>query len=195
MIPTLFSEKDSNAAYDEWRFNCGPGVLCAVLGTRPEEIRPHMQDFEAKGYTNPTLLYGVLKALNVQHTTIYRGDTPGWMVEAGGGRWQYELAPEVVYRLPLRGLMRVQWVGPWCGKDVPMRARYRQTHWVGLGHEYGATKIFDINAMCVAGWVDYARWAKHLVPWIIEECVPRGDGTWWPTHIIEVDGGYVWPSR
>jgi hypothetical protein len=85
--------------------------------------------------------------------------------------------------------VRVQWGGPWTKPGVPMRVRYRQTHWVGV-RERGVAKfpgfrreVFDINAMFVGGWIPYDEWAGRLVPWLIEKCVPHADGQWWPTHV------------
>lgn len=40
--------------------------------------------------------------------------------------------------------------------------------------------------MCVGGWMSFNEWALELVPWLIKECVPRGDGHWWPTLALEV---------
>lgn len=158
-----FNAEDSDRAWADFRFNCGPGALCAVLGMTPNEIRPHLLDFEKKGYTNPTLMFDILKGLGVKHQCVYRADDP-------------------LGECDLRfGLMRVQWGGPWAKAGVPMQARYRQTHWVATAGDY----IFDINAVYY-GWITFARWKDWLVPWIIRECVPKGDGTWWPTHGIEI---------
>jgi hypothetical protein len=46
--------------------------------------------------------------------------------------------------------------------------------------------IFDINAMCVGGWIPFSEWAGQLVPWLLKECVPRASGRWHITHVIEV---------
>lgn len=149
-----------------WNFNCGPGALCAILLLTPSEIRPKMGDFEKKGYTNPSLMREILKNCGATWTQTYRGDSPAPM-------------PVLNY-----GLVRVQWGGSWTKLGVPMRARYRHTHWVGVRNQ--TTEIFDVNAMCVGGWLDYQEWAGQLVPWLIGECCPKSDGTWWPTHAMEV---------
>lgn len=175
-VPVLFTLDEAERAGDDWNFNCGPAALCAVLGFTPDEIRPHMLDFESKGYTNPTLMFDVLKRLNVAHYQCYRSDNPTGLVP----------------RVPL-GLLRVQWGGPWTKPGVPMRVRYRQTHWAGMCGGW----MFDVNAMCPGGWLRFAEWAGELIPWLIRECVPKGDGTWWPTHVITVNGGdcRTWERR
>jgi hypothetical protein len=165
--PVVFTLEQAQKAADEWRFNCGPGALCAVLHKTPDEIRPHMMDFESKGYTNPTLMLDVLRGLNVPFKQVYRSDEPAGF-------------PTV--RL---GLIRIQWGGPWTKPGVPMQARYRQTHWVAARN--GSSEIFDVNAMCVGGWLSQAEWTLQLVPWLMKECCPKGDGLW-ATHAIEVWG-------
>ncbi len=175
-----FTPEDSDRAFDAWRFNCGPGALCAVLGMTPDEIRPHLGDFQTKGYTNPTLMFEILRRLNVPYKVLYRGDTP-----------------DVWQPIPTLGLMRVQWAGPWTKPGVPMAARYRHTHWVGAWHDGCEQKIFDINALCAAkwlplwagGWLPLEEWSTQLVPWLLEECAPRATGEWWITHAIKIEGG------
>lgn len=162
-----FSRDDAQVAADLWGFNCGPGALCAVLGMTPAEVRPLMVDFEAKRYTNPTLMRDVLNRARAHYRQVYRSDDPS-------GRM-----PKIAY-----GLMRVQWGGPWTRPGVPMAARYRHTHWVALRNWSG--DVFDINAICAGGWLRAGEWESQLVPWLCNECVPKWDGTWWPTHAIEV---------
>jgi hypothetical protein len=110
------------AAADAWNFNCGPGALCAVLGKTPEEIRPHLLDFERKGYTNPTLMADILRGLGVSFRRVYECQ------HKVDGR-------EPVY--PSFGLVRLLSSG-------------------------------------------------QVVPWLLRECEPKADGTWWPTHCWEV---------
>jgi hypothetical protein len=173
--PATFTVDEAQAAADAWGFNCGPGALCAILGKRPEEIRPHLIDFERKGYTNLSLMAAILRGLGVRFDRVFEhlGARPEPM--------------DVLY--PLCGLVRVQWGGPWTAPGVPVRARYRHTHWIairqGPGDPYPG-EVFDINAVCVGGWLDWDEWRLGLVPWLLEQCAPRADGTWWPTHCWEV---------
>ena len=125
-----------------------------------------MGDFESKKYTNPTLMWEILNRLNARWRMIYRGDEPKGM-------------PTLQH-----GLMRVQWGGRWTKPGVPMRARYRQTHWVAM--RGGNAEVFDVNAMCAGGWLPFREWNEQLVPWLCREVVPGWDGNWWPTHALEV---------
>lgn len=164
-----FTYEDAERAYDEWNCNCGPAALAAVLGMTLDAVRPLIPGFEQKGYTNPTMMFEALKQAPCLFHCIYRGDEPHEVFWCD------------------RGLMRVQWSGPWTKPGVPMAARYRATHWVGLrssedlGHE-----VFDVNAMCVGGWLPFKEWSEQLVPWLLREVHPKADGRWWPTHIIVV---------
>lgn len=173
MKPVRFTIEDAQKASDEWQFNCGPGALCAILGLTPDELRPNLGEFEAKGYTNPTLMKETLGRCGAKWHQTYRGDSPHLMQE-----------------FAKNGLIRIQWGGPWTKVGVPMRVRYRKTHWVGCRFVEGSKnvfQIFDVNAMCVGGWLSFGEWSERLVPWLLKKCVPKHDGTWWATHTLEVE--------
>lgn len=162
-----FTLEDANRANDEWGANCGPGAIAAIIGMTLDELRPFMGDFESKRYTNPTLMFDVLRNIGAHFT--YRSG------HLGCNNW------------PSYGLARIQWEGPWTKPGVPMRARYRHTHWIGAAKVNGETGIFDIN--CInngTGWVSLGDWTNDIAPWIIKECVPRADGKWHITHSVEV---------
>jgi hypothetical protein len=163
MLPICrFDLNDTQKAYEEWGFNCGPSALCAALGLTPSEIRPAMGDFESKHYTNPKLMRGVLKRMNVQYKDI--DDWPSW------------------------GLVRIQWEGPWTQKGRPLAARQRHTHWVVSSQEPGRQRhIYDFNAMSVGGWTTYEEWASFLVPWLLKQCEPKSSGKWHTTHRFEIE--------
>lgn len=165
-LPPRFNEADAQRAYDEWGANCGPGALAAIMHMTLDEVRPHLIGFDAKRYTNPTMMNDALRSIGRSWHRI-------------GADW------------PDYGLVRVQWEGPWTKPCVPMRARYRHTHWVGAALRGRAIPddvgVFDIN--CIAngsGWTAFRYWEGNLVPWLLEECVPRASGRWYITHAIEV---------
>ncbi len=164
-----FTADDADRAHEQWGANCGPGAIAAICGLTLDEVRPHMGDFEAKRYTNPTLMWAVLRSIGVSFS--YRG-----------GHLGRELWPEY-------GLCRVQWEGPWTQPGVPARAAYRHTHWIGAAIDpVKGIGIFDINAIGNgSGWSALEDWSLLLVPWLLEECVPRASGGWYLTHVVEVD--------
>jgi hypothetical protein len=173
-----FDEIESQVAWETWRFNCGPSAICALLGLTPAEVRPHLGDFEAKGYTNPTLMLTALRSLRVQMKVR---STP----LGGPNEW------------PRFGLARIQWGGPWTKEGVPIAARYRQTHWVASWRTRELTAlntatphyVFDVNTVRWGGWRPFSDWRDYVVPWLVREVVPRADGTWWITHSVEILNG------
>lgn len=169
-MPVRFSVDEANAAATVWGFNCGPGAVAGVLGYTPAELRPHMGDFEAKRYTNPSLMWDVLDRLGITWRRRVLSSTmpthpPTW---------------------PLFGFARIQWEGPWSAPGVPVAASYRRTHWVGAITVTGEIFVFDINCMCVGGWVPLAEWRDSVVPWLLKECQPQANGRWHITHQVEV---------
>lgn len=170
--PARFTAEEAHRAAEEWQFNCGPGALCAITRKTPSEIRPFMGDFETKGYTNPTLMASILDGLAIPFQRIF---------EATGA----ERRPWGDHDLPEFGLMRVQWGGKWTRQGVPMRARYRYSHWVAVDRAQ-PIHVFDVNAACVGGWIPWDEWTTQLVPWLLKECHPTASGEWWPTHCWQV---------
>lgn len=168
-----FGERAAERAADEWGCNCGPAALAAIMNMTLDEVRPHMGDFESKGYTNPTLMFGALKSVGAR----YVSSTPSRAAPAGCWDW------------PNWGLCRVQWEGPWTKPGVPIRARYRQTHWIGVCHppRSETVGIFDVNCLQNgSGWVSFLDWEMMVVPWLLKNAVPRADGKWHLTHAVEV---------
>ncbi len=151
-------------------FNCGPAALCAVTGLTPAQALPHLEGFEQKHYTNPSMMFGALASLGVRFDVLMRTQR------------------ELPARWPRFGLVRIQWAGPWTRVGVPMAARYRHTHWVAAFGERGADEpkaVFDVNAM---HWTHYEAWRDKVVPWLLAECEPKATGAWWVTHSIDLLG-------
>lgn len=167
MTELRFTQEDAALAHDTWGANCGPGAIAAICGLTLDELRPQMGDFEAKRYTNPTLMWEVLDRLGVE-----------WGLQT--------ITP---FTWPRYGLARIQWEGPWTAPGVPMRARYRHTHWVAVQRRRlipDDVGIFDINAMASGGWVGLKDWEDVIVPWILAECEPGNCGAWHITHAVEI---------
>ncbi len=158
--PLRFDVDAANAAGDAWRFNCGPGAIAALLSLTPDEVRPHLGDFETKGYMNAPMVMAALRSLDKPFRVI----PDGW---------------------PRFGLVRIQFEGPWMEPGVPFGARCWHTHWIAVVSERGIPQqVFDINGTC-SGWLPYDEWAYELVPWLIRD-KKRATGGWHLTHRIEV---------
>lgn len=162
--PVRFTEAEAEAAWKEWRCNCGPGAIAAVFGLTLDKLRPHLGDFESKGYTNPTLMWRILRSLGANWTVGYRTGA-----------------------FPSYGLARVQWEGPWTAPGVPPAAAYRHTHWIGACFSPRAPRrVFDINCMSVGGWIGFHKWTTEVVPWLLREAEPKASGAWHLTHVVEI---------
>jgi hypothetical protein len=165
---TRFTLADMHAANAEWGCNCGPSALAAITDMTLEEVRPHMGDFEAKHYTNPTLMFAALDSTE--------------------RRWSRVQPPRnAPLTWPSYGLARIQWAGPWTKPGAPAAARYRQTHWVGAWTTViRGIGVWDVNALGNgSGWSVLADWQRVLVPLITSE-IPHASGGWHITHAIEV---------
>jgi hypothetical protein len=164
--PMRFSLADAEKAFDDWGANCGPGALAAVLGLTLDEVKPHLTGFVAKRYTNPTMMWAALDSLKAD--------------------WRSRTVPKPL-RWPTYGLARIQWEGPWTQPGVPPAAAYRYTHWVGANaRNRDNVAIFDINCIKEGGWVTEDGWTQILVPWLLQEAVPRANGKWFITHSVEI---------
>jgi hypothetical protein len=164
--PVAFSLADAVKAGEEWGANCGPGALAAITGKTLDDVRPHLLRFDEKRYTNPAMMRGALRSLGVRHE---------WRVR------------DRAYLMPLYGLARVQWDGPWTQPGVPAKAAYRHTHWVAARMTPDGDQVFDINCICVGGWVSFNEWQRQVVPWLLKQCEPKATGDWWLTHLVEVE--------
>ena len=167
--PVRFSLDDAQSAAGGL-FNCGPAALCAVADLLPDEAVSHLRGFDRKGYTNPSMMQQALCELGIKFERVYECLGLG-------------VARSPIY--PSFGLVRVQWAGPWTKPGVPVVARYRHTHWIAASDDMR----FDVNAMCVGGWLSRTEWETLLVPWLLKECEPKATGEWWPTHCWQITPG------
>ena len=164
----MLTPENCQQATKEWGFNCGPGALCGILGLSPQELRPHLGSFESKGYVNPKLMLATLKSLGVKFK-----------------RTQAEVDRQQSIPHVSNALVRIQWGGPWLSPDAPDFDRWRNTHWIGV--RQNGYKIFDVNAVHASGgWIDADVWRCSLVPWLCKLVVPEWDGSWYPTHVLEI---------
>lgn len=181
-LPRVPTWQEIDAAADEWGFNCGPAALCAATGLTPDEVRRCLPA-DWPGYTNPTVMAAALGAAGRAYRVRHRGDHPDPAFVQAALR-----LPSSRPWFPGISLVRVQWSGPWTLPGVPMRARYRKTHWIATASDH---RVYDVNAVSQTtdGWVGSDLWASRLVPWLLRASVPKADGGWWPTHVWEVLGG------
>lgn len=134
MIPHLnFTEAQSTAANEAWGANCGPHALAAALDIGLEFARALMPGFEARGFTNPTMM-GIALTIGM----------------AGKG---FQLDKNL-YTSELReGICRVQWEGPWLRHPM---ASYAHTHWIAVVGDY------VYCTACGFGWQSQELWRLQI---------------------------------
>lgn len=167
-----YSQEESQAAHEAWGANCGPGALATMVGLKLDDVRSHIPQFEQRGYTNPSMMQAALRSLGVKYHEV--DDTLAR--EAGS-----VLDPGYKLIWPKYGLMRIQWEGRWMNPGVPIAARYRHTHWVGI-IATDQPNIFDCNF----GWGDYIRWVREVVGPITSQ-IKGANGKFHPTHCWELE--------
>jgi hypothetical protein len=73
--------------------------------------------------------------------------------------------------------------------NVPIRALYRHTPWIGArASNADDIGVFDVNCLSNgSGWIRLADWTAITVPFILHNCEPKASGLWHLTHVIEVE--------
>lgn len=176
-ISLAFSQDDCERAFVDWGCNCGPAALAAVLGLHLRDVRAACESagFATRRYMSPTMMKTALAELGVK-----------WHARKIGGIVD-------VIDMPRRGLVRVQWEGPWTQPGANPKWAYRHTHWVACWRQQAFTAagavlaildpvIFDVNG----GLMQLERWEEEIVP-LITASIPRADGVWSVTHSWEVE--------
>jgi len=169
VTPPRFTLADLEVANAAWGCNCGPGALAAICGLTLDEVRPHFGP-SWPGYTNPTAM---LNALRSTGRRWYSCEGPSRLAPPSWPRW---------------GLCRIQWEGPWTQPGVPMRARYRYTHWIGAATDpRRGVGIFDVNVLANgSGWCSLEDWSTRIASALAKDHDRRASGGWHITHAIEV---------
>lgn len=170
LTPTL-----CKAASEAWGFNSGIAALCAITQCTPEQIRPHLGDFEQRRYTSPLIVKEALEALCYPVFEIYRAKDNA---SQAPGNPKY----------PAHGVVRIQWAGPWTEPNAPKDKRRERTHWIATRQPTFPDEpfdVFDINMVKQGGWTPWSIWVRKVAPWILKY-VEGSNGDWWPTHSWEV---------
>ncbi len=152
MKPILnFSQRDFEQAYEDWHCNCGPTALAAALGRTLAGVRGLIPNFEERRYTSPTMMRHALDNAGQRFVT--------------DEEW------------PIRGLVRIQFTGPWTAEGANPRWAYWHTHWVAsFGEPDCLHWIFDCNG----GLQPRGTWEMEILPLLIGN-IKRADG-WTRTH-------------
>jgi hypothetical protein len=177
-----FTSEEAGLAFEAWGCNCGPSALACMARLTLDEVRDYLPGFDAKRYTNPSMMREALRAL-ARDGRIAKEFA--WETTTDFGHWP-----------PEGGLVRVQWHGPWMREGVPMQARYRHTHWVGAASRAQTIDgmaildrgVWDVNCLengSGSGWVSLTDWERIVVP-ALTEAIPKADGKWSITHVAHL---------
>lgn len=181
MTAPRFSLVDLDRALLSWPVSCGPAAFAVICGLTLDEAHVHFPGF--RGWCNPTQMRDALVSAQQQHDIRWNVVTANAKRESARPDW------------PSYGLACIQFDGPWMASEVPVRVRYRYTHWVGvqtlseraLASGERDLAIWDINAFaqCGSGWLEDRIWRAAIVPLITAD-IKRASGGWHVTHAIEV---------
>lgn len=177
-IRLRFDEADADSAHEEWRCNCGPAALAAVLNLTLDEVRPFVcgAGFGPKSaYMSPTMMKQAIMLAGARRN---ENVIAGVLIEA--------------MKFPKHGLARIQWEGPWTMPGANPKWAYRHTHWIASFPTVAGSIndailaaldpiLFDVNG----GLMRFAVWERDVVPHITKS-IPRADGDWHVAHSWEV---------
>lgn len=155
----LYEPTDIDAAHAQWKANCGPCSLAAILKKDVNDVRQFLNGFDKRGYMNPTHMKEALH-LAGQHFTIKK-------------------------TIPTFGLAFIQFTGTWTKPGAPIAAAYRHTHWVGVAHPKPFwTFLYDVN---IEGgqWVEKMWWEENVLP-LIADAHKGADGKYFIRTAIEI---------
>lgn len=165
MASALYVPPDADHAHAQWKANCGPCALAAVLGRPLAALRPLFPDYPRRPWTNPTHMRAALDRAGAGYRTATASDT----------NWSGTL------------LLFVQWVGPWSAPGVPVAAAYRNTHWIGTK----AGAVYDVNA---GDWMTPEEWRTDFVLHILRH-VPNATGWYVRTAIAVTRTEAIPPAK
>lgn len=158
MIDSLAEPTDVDEAYREWGAACGPSSLAAALGCDVADVRRLFPGH--RGWVNPTHMLQALSLTGLRHREPRPGETH-----------------------PCRGLLFIQFLGPWMAPGVPIAARYKRTHWIAVVRNREAERlVWDCNS--TTGWMLFEQWRSVLVPELIAH--NRGSDGWRVAKAIEL---------
>ena len=140
MTPPIlhYTKADSEAAFKEWKAQCGPHSIAAACGLKLSDVRDAIvaAGITHKGWMSPTYVSRTLDQL---------------------GR-KYTLETGLKTMALCEGINRVQWEGKWLNLGVPARVAYFHTHLVA---HFGGWVL--CTAYLVDLWIPAQEWQDfHL---------------------------------
>jgi hypothetical protein len=131
---TLYNPSDVEESYHVWGATCGPAALAAVLGREVSEVRDLFPEY--RGYVNPTMMWGALRLAGRPAEKSQESNEPG------------------------KGLLFIQYTGPWTAPGVPPKAAYKHSHWIGIARNNDGLFAYDANAR---EWITFEDWQTNVI--------------------------------
>lgn len=131
--PLKWDKWESLRCHQNWRAACGHHSIAAVCGIELEAVRRVQR--HAKGWMSPTDVFHALRQL-------------GRFASCQQGNFG---------KVPVPGINRIQWVGPWLLTGNPADA-YHHTHWIGVaGDAVMDTSLISWAWRPLKGWADEVK--------------------------------------
>lgn len=159
---TLYRPTDIDAANASLGASCGHAALAAITGREVKDVWHSARlAFEARQYVSAPAMEDAL-SLVVSRLN-----------------WRHGSSARV---FPVRGLVLIQWEGPWMAPGLPFGAQLARTHWIAVDRTDAGEMIYDINQ---DGWRMTADWERATVPQIIAT-IKRATGAYHVRKAYEV---------
>lgn len=155
----LYTPTDMDDANIEWRANCGPGALAALLGLQVMDVRPRFPHFPEKARTNLTQMQEAMGRS--------RRETPVP---------PKELAPTGPFpRIERAAMVQIQWTGRWTTPAANPRYAYldalKNSHWCAARMTEHGLWVYDVNfdGPVSGGWMPVATWERDIATMFVKE--------------------------
>lgn len=121
----LYRPTDVEVAADRFHASCGHAALAAILGREVCDVwQAARHEFEGRAYVSGPAMENALSKLR-----------PGnWRPGAARGQ-----------EFPVRGLVLMQFEGPWMARGLPLGAQLAHTHWIATVRSPENIMVYDIN--------------------------------------------------
>lgn len=121
----LYRPTDVDRAHERYGASCGHAALAAILGREVCDVwQAARQVFEGRPYVSAPAMQDALALLYPRN----------WRPGAARGQ-----------EFPARGLVLIQFEGPWMAPGLPLGAQLARTHWIATVRDPETISVYDIN--------------------------------------------------
>lgn len=165
---------------EAWWARRGPAALAALLGLSLEDIRSGFREQDPRPGLSQMANAVRRFAGSWRLTAVVDMTVPSLSyMHIGGSVWRRGAA------WPERGLLLVQFSGPWDSYSVDAPEQFAHTHWVAVRDGRVFDELLIVRGCPSSGWTDIDDWKIHVV----QEAASwhrHATGIWWPRVGLEV---------